>query len=202
MNNIEKQIREYKPFDEAEARDQKYILDLMARYDNIFSRENDFVHFSASGLALNEDFTKMICVYHNIFGGWVYPGGHADGNENLLDVALGETEEECFDVKDLNTGLYFKTRPVFENIFSLQSFAIKGHYKKGVYIPAHIHLDILYLLMIDERRRLKVKPDENAGVALFDLNELSGNSIVQMVDFVEPVIQKNIKKLKQMISKI
>ena len=36
----------------------------------------------------------MVVVYHNINDGWIYPGGHADGEEKLLDVAIREVEEE------------------------------------------------------------------------------------------------------------
>ena len=99
MDSIEKQIETYKPFDEVEARDKAYFLAIMERYKNedIFSRQNDLVHFTSSALAVNEDLDKMLCVYHNIFGGYVYPGGHADGDRNMLGVSIRETEEEAFD---------------------------------------------------------------------------------------------------------
>ena len=35
----------------------------------------------------------MLVVYHNN-DVWVYPGGHADGEKNLLSVAIREVEEE------------------------------------------------------------------------------------------------------------
>ena len=36
----------------------------------------------------------MVVVYHIILDRWIYPGGHADGEENLLSVAVREVEEE------------------------------------------------------------------------------------------------------------
>lgn len=120
----------------------------------------------------------------------------------LLGVSLKETEEEAFDEESLKSGLYFKIRPILENIFSLQAFAIKGHIKRGIYIPSHIHLYIQYLLLADERRPLKIKPDENSDVKWLLLDAISKNSIKEIVDFFDPVFQKNIRKLKQTLHKI
>ena len=33
-------------------------------------------------------------IYHNIYNSWAWTGGHADGNENLVEVALKEAEEQ------------------------------------------------------------------------------------------------------------
>ena len=50
----------------------------------------------------------MLVVYHIINDGWIYPGGHVDGAEDLLSVAVREVEEE--------TGLKVK---VLDEIFIL-----------------------------------------------------------------------------------
>ena len=51
----------------------------------------------------------MVVVYHIINDGWIYPGGHADGEEDLLKVAVREVEEE--------TGL--KVRVLDDNIYAI-----------------------------------------------------------------------------------
>lgn len=64
----------------------------------------------------------MLVVYHIINDGWIYPGGHADGEDDLLAVATREVEEE--------TGQ--KTKVLDKNIFSIQVAPVKGHIKKGI----------------------------------------------------------------------
>ena len=33
-------------------------------------------------------------IYHNIYNSWAWPGGHADGESDLLGVAMREVMEE------------------------------------------------------------------------------------------------------------
>lgn len=69
-------------------------------------------------------------------------GGHADGEYDLYSVAVREVSEE--------TGL--DVVPLIDNsIFALQALPIKGHVKKEKYVSAHIHYDILYLLVAKNR---------------------------------------------------
>jgi len=96
----------------------------------------------------------MVVVYHNINDGWIYPGGHADGEEKLLNVAIREVEGE--------TGL--KVKILDESIFSIQSAPVKGHVKKGKYVSAHLHLDVVYLLEADDSQPLIFKEDESSGI--------------------------------------
>lgn len=56
-------------------------------------------------------------------------------------------------------------RPVSENIFSLESLTVDGHVKKGKYISSHLHLNITYLLEADSEEDVRIKADENSGVA-------------------------------------
>ena len=69
-------------------------------------------------------------------------GGHADGEYDLYSVAVREVSEEtCLDVVPL----------IDNSIFALQALPIKGHVKKEKYVSAHIHYDILYLLVAKNR---------------------------------------------------
>ncbi len=119
--NLKEQIKNYIPFNEQEEVDKEYFLKFIDTYDDVLTRNNQIGHFSASAFVVNKERTKMLCVYHIINNGWIYPGGHADGEGNLLSVALREVEEE--------TGL--KPKLLDENIFSIQSGAANGHIKGG-----------------------------------------------------------------------
>lgn len=180
-NNLKESIENYIPYNEQEEKDKNYILEFMDSFDDVLSRKNIFGHFSASAFVVNKDRTKMLVVYHIINDGWIYPGGHADGEEDLLSVAIREVEEE--------TGQ--KTKVLDKNIFSIQVAPVKGHFKKGIYVSAHIHMDVLYILEADDSLNLCFRDDESKGVKWISFEEATKSDIV---DFIIPVHKKIIEK--------
>ena len=50
---------------------------------------------TASAWVVNKDRTKVLMVYHNIYNSWSWLGGHADGETDLLKVAVREVKEEA-----------------------------------------------------------------------------------------------------------
>lgn len=161
MDLIE-QIEAYTPFNEQEERDRELILTCLRNMPDIFERKNTLAHMTASAWVVNPERTRVLMAYHKIYDSWSWLGGHADGEKDLLQVALREVKEESG-----VTGV----RPVTEDIFSLESLTVDGHVKKGNYVSSHIHLNVTYLLEAGEEDTLSVKEDENSGVAWFDLQE-------------------------------
>lgn len=185
MNNLKNQITKFVPISEQEERDKEYFLKFINSFDDVLTRENIFGHICSSAWVLNKEKRKVILVYHNIFGGYIFPGGHADGETDFLSVAIREVEEE--------TGL--KAKPISKEIFSIWTGPVKGHIKRGKYVSAHTHLDIDYLLEADDGQPLKVKPDENQNVIWADIDEI-GKSI-KLVDFFEPIFNNFKRKLQK-----
>ena len=153
-----RQIENYPPFNEQEEKDKALILGWISNNENAFSRENTVAHITASAWVVNKDRSKVLMVYHNIYNSWSWLGGHADGETDLLSVAIREVKEEA--------GIS-NVRPVSEEIFSLESLTVDGHVKKGNYVSSHLHLNITYLLEADSEEQVSVKADENSGVAWF-----------------------------------
>jgi len=180
--NLKEKIENYIPYDEQEERDKEQYLNFIDKFDDVLTRNNVFGHFSASAFIVNKERTKMLVVYHIINDGWIYPGGHADGEEDLLSVAVREVEEE--------TGL--KPKILDENIYSIQSAPVKGHIKRGKYVSAHLHFDILYLMEADDKIPLVYKNDESKGVKWVSFDEAVDET---MCDFIRPTHAKLIKKL-------
>lgn len=184
MKNIIQQIRDFCPYNEQEARDREVLLGLLKGPEDIYTRDNLTGHLTASAWVVNESRDKALMIYHNIYHSWSWLGGHADGDRDLLAVALREVREE--------SGV-IHVRPVSEDIFSLEILTVDGHEKKGVYVPSHLHLNVTYLLEAAENDVLTIKEDENSGVAWFGLDEAVAAS-------TEPWFQERIyRKLNEKI---
>lgn len=187
-NDLIKQIRAYIPYNEQEEKDKELILQMLETEPNLFKRECGIAHMTSSAWVVNHNRDKVLMVYHNIFDSWSWLGGHADGEEDLLKVAIKEIQEE--------SGIQ-NVRPVTEDIFSLESLTVDGHIKRGEYVPSHIHLNVTYLLEADENEMTQVKADENSGVAWFTPQEACDISTEPW--FVEYIYKKLIEKTKKAV---
>ena len=160
-----KALTEYRPWNEQEARDRDILLRALDASPDPFTRENEIMHFTASSWIVNRERTKVLMAYHNIYNAWAWTGGHADGDRDLLAVALREAREE--------TGVH--AEPVTEDIYSLETLTVDGHEKRGRYVPSHLHLNVTYLLTADESESIRAKADENAAVRWFTLEDALKN---------------------------
>ena len=165
--NIIQEIENYVPFNKQEEADKKTILDFLNKYDDAFYRENELAHMTASAWVVNNKKDKILMAYHNIYDSWSWLGGHCDGNQNCLEVAIEEVKEEA--------GIE-NVIPLDENIYSLEILSVDSHMKNGKYVPTHLHLNVTYLLQADDSQHLNIKADENSGVAWFDIDKAVGMS--------------------------
>ena len=157
-----KRIEKYEPVNEQERVDKKAILNFMKNHTDYLDRDNLIGHMTCSIWTVNKERTKTLMVYHNIYDSWSWIGGHADGMENLFEVALKELKEE--------TGL--KTvRFVPEDVLSLETLSVNGHMRKGVWVPSHLHFNLTFLAEADETEELIVKADENSAVRWWTFEE-------------------------------
>lgn len=182
-----RQIENYPPFNEQEEKDKALILGWIRNNENAFSRENTVAHITASAWVVNKDRSKVLMVYHNIYNSWSWLGGHADGETDLLSVAIREVKEEA--------GIS-NVLPVSEDIFSLELLTVDGHWKNGKYVSSHLHFNVTYLLEADSEEAVSIKADENSGVAWFAPEEALAKSTEPW--FVEHVYTKLIEKAKQL----
>lgn len=180
---LRKLIENHIPYDEIEEKDKKQFLRFIDKFNDVLTRDNTIGHFSASAFVLNKEKTKTLVVYHIINDGWTYPGGHADGEDDLLNVALREVEEE--------TGL--ESKPLSNEPFLISSNPVKGHIKRGKFVSSHLHFDVLYLVEADDTIPLSYREEESKGIKWIPLEEADDES---MCDFIRINNQRIIKKLK------
>ena len=183
--NLLEAIEKYNPCNEQERKDKEVILDFLHTAETPFLRTNRTAHMTASAWIVNRERTKVLFCYHTIYDSWAWTGGHADGNEDLLAVAVKEAMEE--------TGIRI-VKPVSENIFSLEVLPVNGHEKAGEYVSSHLHMNVTYLLEADDREELRACSGENSAVAWFSPNEVLQVSSEPW--FVQRIYGKLIDKMK------
>jgi len=186
--DLKNNLKTFKPYNEQEEVDRKIMLKYLNDFDDTLTRQNEYGHFTSSSFILNKERTKIVMIYHKIYDSWAWTGGHSDGDNDLLYVAIKEAKEE--------TGL--KTvKPILNDIYSLEIINVKGHEKRGKYVASHVHLNATYLLEADENECIRIKEDENSGVKWVSINEiLDMSSEPWMRDRVYSKIINKMKKDK------
>ena len=133
-------------------------------------RSNSLGHLTGSAWVVNKKRTKALLLHHRKLNRWMQTGGHADGEFDLLSVALREAKEE--------SGLS-RIEPVSGAIFDVDIHEIPP-FKD---IPAHYHFDVRFLLEGDDTELL-VQNEESNGVAWVALDDITSytdeESVVRM----------------------
>lgn len=184
--DIIREIEEYTPYNEQERKDKELMLWFLKSNPNAFDRENTIAHMTASCFIVDPAMEKTLFCFHRIYQSWSWLGGHADGDKDLLKVALKEAREE--------SGLTH-IRPYDSKIFSIESLCVNGHVKRGHYVSSHLHFNVTYLLVADMNETLHIKEDENSSLRWFALDDILKASSEPW--FVEHIYPKLIEKTKQ-----
>ena len=188
--NLKEQIEKYEPYNEQEAKDKETMLKYINTFDDVLTRNNEFGHFTASSWVVNKERTKVLMIYHNIYKSWSWTGGHADGESDLLQTAI-----LIFTIRELKEETGIKNVKILDNnIFSLEIICVDGHVKRGKYVSSHVHLNLTYLLEVDENEDLKIKEDENSGVRWVNIEDVE--KVVTEKWVAENVYRKLNEKLK------
>ena len=176
--NLKEQIEKFIPYNEQETSDKELMIKYIDTFEDVLTRENKMCHFTASNWIVNKDRTKVLMVYHNIYKSWSWTGGHADGDSDLLHVALKEAEEE--------TGIKnFKL--LSDGIYSIEILTVDSHIKRGKFVSPHLHLDCCFLLEANEEDELIINKDENSGVKWIDIDEVTK---ITNEEKMKPIYQK------------
>ncbi|MDD1442780.1 NUDIX hydrolase [Dolichospermum sp. ST_sed3] len=120
-------------------------------------------HITGSAWIVDFNRTKVLLVHHAKLNKWVQPGGHADGDEDILRVALKEAEEE--------TGL-----KEFKIVDPKKPFDVDIHLiPKRPEFPEHFHYDVRFLLEANPNDLIQVSEESHAvkWIRLADLEQFS-----------------------------
>jgi len=131
-NTLIQLLENYHPTQEEIAAKQR-ILAFVKQYPNCFERSLEIGHITASAWLLNKNHTHALLMHHAKLDLWVQPGGHCDGNANVLDVAVKEAQEE--------SGI-MNIEPLLSEIFDIDIHFIQANKKE----KEHYHYDVRFLL--------------------------------------------------------
>ena len=188
MNQVlYEQMKQYIPKCEQEEQDKKVMLRYIELFDNILIRENEFAHMTASPWIVNEDFTKVLMIYHKIYDSWGWCGGHCDGEENLQHVALKEGMEEA--------GIT-SIRPLVNEMIAIDILPSIAHRKRGKFVNTHVHLNVAFLCIANEKELLQHNEEETEGAMWVPLEEVCAK-VSECDREMIPVYQKLNERVKE-----
>lgn len=177
-NKLIRLLGSYKPTDESEKYFPEDFLKLLEHPD-AYQRAHLPGHITGSAWIIDNTRSKTLLVHHGTLNKWLQPGGHADGDENVLRVAMREANEE--------TGV--KEFALIDNgLFDIDIHTIPE--RKG--FPEHRHYDVRFLMLADPAEPVLVSEESHdvAWKSLDELPALTNNSeaILRMVRKVKNLL--------------
>ena len=112
------------------------LIDFVRSHEQCFSRQLEIGHVTGSAWILDTNGERVLLTHHRKLDIWVQPGGHADGDHDILRVARREATEE--------TGLP-QLQLACEGLFDIDIHAIPA---RGT-APAHDHYDCRFAFQVN-----------------------------------------------------
>ncbi len=116
-------------------------------------------HLTGSAWVVSPDRKRTLLTHHHKLDKWLQLGGHADGDGNLLVVALREAREE--------SGLA-RLRPVSTSVFDVDRHWIPPRQTE----PGHYHHDLRFMIEADPDEPL-VMSSESKDLAWVDVEQVT-----------------------------
>lgn len=162
-------LHQYQPDESQERAMWQRTIEFVKENETCFERTLRQGHVTASAWVVAPDRSKVLLMEHRKLRKWFQPGGHCDGDPDVLAVAMKETREE--------TGV--NPSPVSKAIFDVDVHLIPANAKED----AHYHYDIRFLLEADPAEAID-RNAESKQVKWVPIEEVptynSSESIVRM----------------------
>ena len=149
------------------------VLDFVKNHNNCFDRNNWSGHFTGSAWVVDTSRDWILMTNHIQLNMWLQLGGHAEGNSDLLAVAVKEAKEESGleNFKIMSSKIFdldIHQIPVFRNT------------------PSHLHFDVRYLLETKHEEDRLIASNESHEIAWINKNDVIDknpeSSIARMLD--------------------
>jgi len=148
------------------------ISDFVSGHADCFERSLLAGHVTGSAWVLDEERRYALLTHHAKLGLWLQPGGHCDGDADVLRVAMREVWEEA--------GLTAIVPLLDGAIFDVDAHDIPAHGNE----PAHVHYDIRYAFEASRSAPLRISA-ESKDLRWVALDRIAGlntdESVIRMV---------------------
>lgn len=164
-------LERYEAFSSIDDDARRRIDAFVRSHPDCFERTLAVGHVTGSAWIVDRTRTRCLLTHHRKLDRWLQLGGHADGEADVLAVAMREAREE--------SGLT-KLRPVAATIFDCDVHPIPARKAE----PEHFHYDVRFLFEADADEPLVVSAESKdlAWIALGDVARLeSDESVMRMV---------------------
>ncbi len=158
-NELIRKLRDYQTEWENESDTVERFIEFVSTNEDCFERKLKESHITGSAWVVSKDGRQVLLTHHKKLNRWFQLGGHADGNSDVLGVAIREAVEE--------SGLE-RVRPISEKIFDIDIHKIPGRGQE----PEHYHYDVRYILKVVGNEEYVVS-DESHNLGWIEIEKLS-----------------------------
>lgn len=161
LEQFKKLLHEFTPTDEKEMADKLRLSEFFnANGVNSFNNDNyNDGHITGSAFVYDPLQQKVLLLHHKKLNKWFQPGGHSDGNPDILGTSTREILEE--------TGIRQFTSD--SKIFDIDIHKIPA--KEGKH-PEHYHYDVRFLFISDSDIELVQNIEETNDLKWVNLSEI------------------------------
>ena len=124
------ELRQYQPWDEVEGGMLEQLRQFVLTEPDCYLRTCVPGHLTASAWVTTPGSTHVLLLHHQKLDKWLQPGGHADGEQDLVKVAATELLEEA------GVTVPSSARPIFD--IDIHPIPARG------LDPLHMHYDIRF----------------------------------------------------------
>ena len=121
----------------------------LLKHPRAYDRDHLPGHMTGSAWIVDETGGQVLLTHHAKLNRWLQPGGHADGEENIFEVALREAREE--------TGID-NLKLLTNDLFDIDIHEIPA--RQG--FPSHDHYDVRILLSAHRTTKLNITHESHA----------------------------------------
>ena len=130
------------------------------QHPNCFERTLQPGHVSGSAWVVNPTRDYVMLMHHRKLNMWLQPGGHADGDNDILRVVLKETSEESgIDLSNIFL--------VSEDVFDVDVHTVY----ESEHEQRHVHFDVRFLVEVDDHVPIPGN-DESHDIGWIPLDEV------------------------------
>jgi 8-oxo-dGTP pyrophosphatase MutT (NUDIX family) len=158
--SLVQKLKRYHAVDAEQQAVKVRMLNFIEGHEDCFDRELALGHMTASAWLTNATGDQVLLTHHKKLNKWLQLGGHADGDADLLNVAIREAQEE--------SGVP-AIEPVSTDIFDIDIHPIPARLNE----PQHDHFDVRFWLRVTDPKAVYIVGDESHDLRWFSVTMLN-----------------------------